>query len=213
MIRLLIADDHTIMREGLKRILEGEINIQIVAEAVDGLDALQKIRAGGIDMVLLDLSMPGRSGVDLIRQIREEMPKLPILILTMHEEEQYAVRAIRAGANGYLTKESAGLELVNAIHRIASGRPYISIAVAEQLAMNLMPVDVKLPHTTLSDREFEIFQLLVQGKTLTEIADGLFLSVKTVSTHKTRILVKMRMKNLTELVQYAVQHQLIAHRG
>ncbi|MET3108490.1 DNA-binding NarL/FixJ family response regulator [Oxalobacteraceae bacterium GrIS 2.11] len=213
MIRILIADDHTIMREGLKRILEGEPNIQIVAEAVDGLDALQKVRAGGIDLILLDLSMPGRSGVDLIRQIKEEAPKLPILILTMHEEEQYAVRAIRAGASGYLTKESAGLELMNAILRIASGRPYISTAVAEQLAMNLMPDDVPLPHKTLSDREFEIFQLLVQGKGLTEIADGLFLSVKTVSTHKTRILVKMRMKNLTELVQYAVLHQLIATRN
>ena len=213
MIRLLIADDHTIMREGLKRILEGEANIEVVAEAVDGLDALQKVRSGGVDLVVLDLSMPGRSGVDLIRQIKEEAPKLPILILTMHEEEQYAVRAIRAGASGYLTKESAGLELVNAIQRIASGRPYISTAVAEQLAMNLMPGEVSLPHKTLSNREFEIFQLLVQGKTLTEIADGLCLSVKTVSTHKTRILVKMRMKNLTELVQYAVQHQLIAPRN
>jgi DNA-binding NarL/FixJ family response regulator len=213
MIRILIADDHTIMREGLKRILEGEPNIQVVAEAVDGLDTLQKVRAGGIDLIMLDLSMPGRSGVDLIRQIKEEAPKVPMLILTMHEEEQYAVRAIRAGASGYLTKESAGLELMNAIQRIASGRPYISTAVAEQLAINLMPEDVPLPHKTLSDREFEIFQLLVQGKALTEIADGLFLSVKTVSTHKTRILVKMRMKNLTELVQYAVQHQLIAARN
>ncbi|TDK68289.1 response regulator [Sapientia aquatica] len=213
MIRILIADDHTIMREGLKRILEGEPDIQIVAEAVDGLDALQKVRAGGIDLILLDLSMPGRSGVDLIRQMKDEAPKLPILILTMHEEEQYAVRAMRAGAHGYLTKESAGLELVSAIHRIASGRPYISVAVAEQLAMNIMPEEVALPHKTLSDREFEIFQLLVQGKSLTEIADSLFLSVKTVSTHKTRILVKMRMKNLTELVQYAVEHQLLAARG
>ena len=213
MIRILIADDHTIMREGLKRILEGEENILIAAEAVDGLDALQKLRVGGIDLILLDLSMPGRSGVDLIRQMKEEFPKLPILILTMHEEEQYAVRAIRAGASGYLTKESAGLELVNAIRRIASGRPYISTAVAEQLAMNLMPEQVALPHTTLSDREFQVLQLLLSGKTLTEIADGLFLSVKTVSTHKTRILVKMRMKNLTELVQYAVEHQLIASRN
>lgn len=213
MIRILIADDHTIMREGLKRILEDEPGIAVVAEAVDGLDALQKVRAGGLDLIVLDLSMPGRSGVDLIRQIKETAAKLPILILTMHEEEQYAVRAIRAGASGYLTKESAGLELVNAIRRIASGRPYISTAVAEQLAMNLMPEQVALPHAMLSDREFQVFQLLVSGKTLTEIADGLFLSVKTVSTHKTRILVKMRMKNLTELVQYAVEHQLIAPRN
>ena len=215
MIRLLIADDHTIMREGLKRILECEPDIEIVAEAVDGLDALQKARLGGIDLVLLDLSMPGRSGVDLIRQMKEEFPKLPILILTMHEEEQYAVRAMRAGAHGYLTKESAGLELVTAIQRIATGRPYISAAVAEQLAMNIMPDaadSCALLHKSLSDREFEIFLLLVQGKSLTEIAENLFVSVKTISTHKTRILVKMRMKNLTELVQYAVEHQLLATR-
>ena len=216
MIRLLIADDHTIMREGLKRILSSESNIEIVAEAVDGLDALSKIRQGGIDVILLDLSMPGRSGVDLIRQIKEEAPKIPMLILTMHEEEQYAVRAMRAGAHGYLTKESAGLELVNAITRIASGRPYISAAVAEQLAMNIMPEsgdNTEIPHKKLTDREFELFLLLVQGSALTDIADGLCLSVKTVSTHKTRILQKMGMKNMSELIQYAIQHQLLAQRS
>jgi len=209
MINILIADDHTIMREGLKRILEGETNIHVAGEAIDGLDALHKVRTGKFDVILLDLSMPGRSGVDLIRQIKEEAPKLPILILTMHEEDQYAVRAMRAGAHGYLTKESAGLQLVSAIHKVASGRPYISMAVAEQLAMNLMPSKSALPHTTLSDREFEVFQFLVQGKTITEIAENLYLSVKTVSTHKTRIFQKMGMTNLSEMVQYAVAHHLL----
>lgn len=209
MIKILIADDHTIMREGLKRILDGVDDIQVVAEAVDGYDTLAKARAGDFDVLLMDLSMPGRSGVDLIRQIREEMPKIPILILTMHEEEQYAVRAIRAGAKGYLTKESAGTQLVTAIRKVASGRPYISIEVAEQLAMSAMPADNNLPHTQLSDREFEVFGHLVHGKTITEIGDLLHLSVKTVSTHKTRIMQKMELYTLSDLVQYAVAHQLI----
>jgi DNA-binding NarL/FixJ family response regulator len=209
MIKILIADDHTIMREGLKRILDGIDDIQVVAEAVDGYDTLAKARVGNFDVLLMDLSMPGRSGVDLIRQIRDEMPKVPILILTMHEEEQYAVRAIRAGAKGYLTKESAGTQLVTAIRKVASGRPYISIEVAEQLAMSAMPADNNLPHTQLSDREFEVFGHLVRGKTITEIADLLHLSVKTVSTHKTRIMQKMALYTLSDLVQYAVAHQLI----
>jgi DNA-binding NarL/FixJ family response regulator len=209
MIKILIADDHTIMREGLKRILEGVDDIQVVDEAVDGFDTLAKARLGNFDVLLMDLSMPGRSGVDLIRQIREEMPKIPILILTMHEEEQYAVRAIRAGARGYLTKESAGTQLVTAIRKVASGRPYISIAVAEQLAMSAMPSDNTLPHKTLSDREYEVFTHLVQGKTITEIGEILHLSVKTISTHKTRIMQKMALYTLSELIQYAVAHQLL----
>lgn len=209
MTRILIADDHTIMREGLKRILDGIDDIEVVGEAVDGHDTLAKLRQTELDVLLLDLSMPGRSGVDLIRQIKDEFPKLPILVLTMHEEEQYAVRAIRAGAKGYLTKESAGTQLVVALRKVASGRPYISIEVAEQLAMSAMPVDDKFPHTQLSDREFEVFNYLVSGKSVTEIGDLLHLSVKTVSTHKTRIMQKMAMNTLSDLVQYAVAHHLI----
>ena len=209
MIRIVIADDHTIMREGLKRILDGADDIQVVGEAVDGFEALAHVRRGGFDLLMLDLSMPGRSGVELIRQIKDEMPKLPILILTMHEEEQYAVRAIRAGARGYLTKESAGTQLVSAIRKVASGRPYISLEVAEQLAMDVMPSSEDLPHKQLSNREFEVFTLLVSGKSITEIADFLHLSAKTVSTHKTRILTKMNMNSLAEMVQYAVQHRLL----
>lgn len=209
MIRILIADDHTIMREGLKRILDGIDDIQVVAEAVDGHDTLAKARLANFDVLLMDLSMPGKSGVDLIRQIKDEMPKLPILILTMHEEEQYAVRAIRAGARGYLTKESAGTQLVTALRKVASGRPYISIEVAEQLAMSAMPADNNLPHTLLSDREFEVFGHLVKGKSITEIGDLLHLSVKTVSTHKTRIMQKMERNTLSDLVQYAVAHNML----
>ena len=210
MIRIVIAAAHTIMREGLKRILEGADDIEVVGEATDGFEALAQVRKGGFDLLMLDLSMPGRNGVELIRQIKDEMPKLPILILTMHDEEQYAVRAIRAGARGYLTKESAGTQLVSAIRKVASGRPYISLEVAEQLAMDAMPSVVEdLPHKQLSDREFEVFSLLVGGKSITEIAESLHLSVKTVSTHKTRILHKMGVPSLADLVQYAVVHGLL----
>jgi DNA-binding NarL/FixJ family response regulator len=149
MIRIVIADDHTIMREGLKRILDGALDIEIVGEAINGFEVLSLVRQGGFDLLLLDLSMPGRSGVDLIRQVRSEAPKLAILILTMHEEEQYAVRAIRAGAQGYLTKESAGTQLVGAIRKVASGRPYISTEVAEQLALNIMAPNEQLLHKQL----------------------------------------------------------------
>jgi DNA-binding NarL/FixJ family response regulator len=207
--RIVIADDHTIMREGLKRILEGVEDIVVVGEATNGFETMDWVRQGGFDMLLMDLSMPGRNGVDLIRQVKSEAPKLPLLILTMHDEEQYAVRSIRAGAQGYLTKESAGTQLVNAIRRVASGRPYISTQVAEQLAFNIMSPSKELPHTQLSDREFEVFNLLVNGKSLTEIGEQLHVSVKTVSTHKTRIMQKMKMRSLSEIIQYAVAHQLL----
>ena len=160
--------------------------------------------------MLLDLSMPGRSGIDLIRQIRTESPKLPVLVLTMYEEEQYAIRSIRAGAQGYLTKESAGTQLVHAIRKVASGKPYISIEVAEQLALDIMTPEKPLPHSQLSNREFEIFNLLAQGKTVTDIGQQLHLSVKTVSTHKSRILNKMGMHSISEIVRYAVAHNLLA---
>ena len=210
MIRIVIADDHTLMREGLKRIFEGNDEITVVGEAIDGFSVISQVRKGGFEMLLLDLSMPGRSGIDLIRQIRTEAPKLPILVLTMYEEEQYAVRSIRAGAQGYLTKESAGDQLVNAIKKVASGRPYISMEVAEQLALGIMTPEKEMPHTQLSDREFEVFNLLASGKSITDIGAQLHLSVKTVSTHKSRILTKMGMHSLAEIVQYAVTQNLLA---
>jgi DNA-binding NarL/FixJ family response regulator len=211
MIRLLIADDHTIMREGLKRILDGAEDIQVVGEASNGFEVLDRVRKGGFDQVLLDLSMPGRSGVDLIRQMRLEAPQISILVLTMYDEGQYAVRALQAGAQGYLTKESAGAQLVHAIRRVATGRPYISVELAEQLAMNLMAPKEWLPHKRLTDREFEIFNQLVAGKSITEIAKLRHLSVKTISTHKTHMLAKMGMNAISEMVLYAVAHQLIEH--
>ncbi|NLC23768.1 MAG: response regulator transcription factor [Oxalobacter sp.] len=209
MIRIVIADDHTIMREGLKRIFEGVDDIRVAGEAVDGSSTLAKVKEGGFEVLLLDLSMPGRNGIELIRQIRTEAPKLPILVLTMYEEEQYAVRAIRAGALGYLTKESAGTQLVNAIRRVASWRPYISMEVAEQLALNMIAPENEQPHTLLSNREFEVFTMLAAGRTITEIAGQLHLSVKTISTHKTRILHKMQMSTLSAIVQYAIMHNLL----
>lgn len=210
MTRIVIADDHTIMREGLKRILHGVEDIEVTAEASDGFEVLTLVRRGGFDLLLMDMSMPGRSGVDLIRQIKDEVPKLLILVLTMYEEEQYAVRAIRAGATGYITKDTAGTQLVSAIRRVAAGRPYISMEVAEQLAIDVMPAREEQPHKALSDREFEVFNMLVMGKSITEIADALHLSVKTVSTHKTRILQKMSSTSLAELVQYAVAYGLLS---
>ncbi len=210
MIRIVIADDHTLMREGLKRILESSDDIEVVGEATDGFGVLAHVRKGGFDLLLLDLSMPGRSGIDLIRQIRTESPKLPVLVLTMYEEEQYAIRSIRAGAQGYLTKESAGTQLVHAIRKVASGKPYISMEVAEQLALDIMTPEKPLPHSQLSNREFEIFNLLAQGKSITDIGQQLHLSVKTVSTHKSRILNKMGMQSISEIVRYAVAHNLLA---
>jgi len=208
MTRVVIADDHAIVREGLKRILEGQEGIELAGEATNGHEALDRVRAGGFDILLLDLSMPGKSGIELIKQVKDESPKLRVLVLTMHEEDQYAVRAIRAGASGYLTKESAPSQLVSAIRRLADGRLYISPNVAEQLALDVQPHGDEAPHRHLSDREFEVFQLLVNGRSVSEIAAQLHLSVKTVSTHKTRILQKMSAGSVADLVRYAIHHRL-----
>jgi DNA-binding NarL/FixJ family response regulator len=209
MIRILIADDHTMVREGLRRVVGVHPDIEVVGEAVNGHEILDWVRKGGFDVLLMDLSMPEHSGVDFIRRLKEHDPKLPILVLTMHEEEQYAVRSIRAGAAGYLTKESAATDLINAIRRVAGGRLFISPSVAEQLALDTMAVQDRPPHKQLSDREFEVFQLMVHGRSVTDIAQHLHLSVKTVSTHKARILQKMNMQSLAELVRYAVTHHLV----
>jgi DNA-binding NarL/FixJ family response regulator len=208
MIRALLADDHTIVREGLKRMLDAEHDIEVAAEATHGAEVMAALRRAPFDVLLLDLSMPGRSGIELIRQIRGEFPKLPILVLTMHQEEQYAVRAIRAGAHGYLTKGTGAAELVAAIRKVAAGGVTVSPRVAELLALDAMPSADPLPHQALSDREFEVFKLLVDGKTVGEIATQLFLSVKTVSTHKTRILQKMSLASVPDLVRYAMRHGL-----
>jgi DNA-binding NarL/FixJ family response regulator len=208
MTHVLVADDHAIVREGLKRILEGQEGIEIAGEATNGHEVLERVRQGGFDILLLDLSMPGRSGIELIKQVKDECPKLRVLVLTMHEEDQYAVRAIRAGASGYLTKESAPGQLVSAIRRLAEGRFYISPNVAEQLALDVQPRGDEAPHRHLSDREFEVFQLLVNGRSVSDIAAHLNLSVKTVSTHKTRILQKMSAASVADLVRYAIRHRI-----
>ena len=209
MTRILIADDHTLVREGLKQILSATPELEVVAEAMDGDQAPAHVRSTEFDLALLDMSMPGLSGIDLIKRLKLERPKLRILVLSMHGEQQYAVRAFKAGASGYLTKDSASDQLVAAIRKIAAGGVYISAAAAEQLAMGAMDAPGELPHRSLSDREFEVFRLLVAGTSITDIADGLHLSVKTVSTHKTRILQKMNMASTAELVRYAVENKLV----
>jgi DNA-binding NarL/FixJ family response regulator len=213
MTRILIADDHTLVREGLKQILASNADLVVAAEAVDGDAALAKVRENDFDLVLLDMSMPGLSGIDLVKRLKLEKPRLKILVLSMHGEQQYAVRAYKAGASGYLTKDSAAAQLVAAIRKIASGGIYISPAGAEQLAIGAMGNDEDLPHKALSDREYEVFRLLVGGASITDIGEALHLSVKTVSTHKTRILQKMNMASTAELVRYALVHKLLDGSG
>lgn len=213
MIRVAIADDHTILREGLRQLLSAAPDVDVVAEAADGHEALALVRTGGFDVLLLDLSMPGKSGIELIKQIRVERPRLRVLVLSMHEESQYAVRAIKAGAAGYVTKDRAATELVDALRAVARGGAHVSANVAQALALAAMPGATGLPHERLSDREFEVFDLLVRGLTVTDIAGKLNLSSKTVSTHKARLMGKLGIDNPAELVRYALRHGLGATPG
>jgi DNA-binding NarL/FixJ family response regulator len=209
MIRIVVADDHTIVREGLKQLLSSAGDLAVGGEAQNGHEALERVRTLDFDVLLLDMSMPGKSGIELIKQVRAEKPKLRVLVLSMHEEEQYAVRAIKAGASGYLTKESATAQLVSAIRKVASGGAFITDSVAQQLALGAMPQSDGPPHGALSDREFQVFRELVSGKAVSDIAAQLNLSVKTVSTHKARIMQKMNMSNPAELIRYAIHHRLV----
>jgi DNA-binding NarL/FixJ family response regulator len=206
---VLIADDHAIVREGLRRILAADPAFAVAGEAKDGHEVLAAVRSGGFEVLLLDLSMPGRSGIELIGQVKAERPGLRVLVLSMHGEQQYAVRAIRAGAAGYLTKDAAPTQLVAALHKIAAGGLFITPAVAEALAVGLQTPGEELPHRRLSDREHEVFLLLAAGQSVTAIAERLHLSVKTVSTHKTHIHEKLGLASLAELVRYAVTHRLL----
>jgi len=206
MIRMVIADDHAIVREGLKRIVAVADDMEVVCEAADGTEVMQRVRESVFEVLVLDLSMPGRSGMELIKLVHGERPKLRILVLSMHQELQYAVRAIKAGANGYLTKESAPDQLVQALRRIAAGGAYISAEVAEQLALGAMPGGVAVAHESLSNREFEVFGLIVAGHSVTNIAARLNLSVKTISTHKTNLMHKMGLQNQSELIRYAIKN-------
>lgn len=209
MIRIVVADDHTIVREGLKQLLSAASDLSVVAEAQNGHEVLQHVRALDFDVLLLDMSMPGKSGFELIKQVHAEKPKLRILILSMHEEEPYAVRAIKAGASGYLTKDSASKQLLTAIRKVAGGGAFLTDSVAQQLALGARPETQGPPHSALSDREFQVFRELVSGKAVSAIAAQLNLSVKTVSTHKARIMQKMNMSNPAELIRYAIHHRLV----
>jgi len=207
-IRLLIADDHKLVRDGLKQILAAAPGIEVAAEAANGDEALALVKAGEFDVALIDMSMPGIAGIALIKRLKLERPKLRILVLSMHGESQYAARALKAGASGYLTKDSASEQLVIAIRKIAAGGVFITDAAAASLMSNSSAHDSP-SHEHLSDREFEIFRLLAAGRGPTEISEQLRLSVKTISTHKTRILEKLNLANTGELVRYALEHGLL----
>ena len=205
MIRVLLADDHSIVRDGLKRILAATPDLQVTGEAAGGDEALALVKVNDYDVVMLDMSMPGLSGIDLIKRLKLEKPRLKILVLSMHGESQYAARALKAGAAGYLHKDSAAEALLGARRKIAAG----GVHIGEAAAASLLQSGEKPPHETLSDREFEVMRLLVEGLGPTEIGERLHLSVKTVSTHKTRILDKLNLGSTAELVRYAMEHRLV----
>jgi two-component system invasion response regulator UvrY len=205
MIRVLIADDHSIVRDGLKRILAATPDLQVAGEAAGGDEALRLVKANDYDVVMLDMSMPGLSGIDLIKRLKVEKPKLRILVLSMHGESQYAARALKAGAAGYLGKDSAAEVLLGALRKVAAG----GVHIGDAAAASLLQAGDKPPHESLSDREFEVMRLLVEGLGPTEIGERLHLSVKTVSTHKTRILDKLGLGSTAELVRYAMEHRLL----
>ncbi len=209
MLKILVADDHPVVRQGLKQIIAETSDMVVAEEVSNGWELFSKVRASSYDVVLLDISMPGVNGMDILRQLRNERPGLAVLILSIHPEEQYAVRALRAGASGYLTKESTPDELVAAIRKVSMGRKHVSSSLAERLASDLESNDEQLLHRALSDREYRVMCMIASGKTVTEIAEELSLSLKTISTYRSRILEKMRMKNNAELTYYAIKNGLV----
>lgn len=208
-IRVLIADDHSIVRQGLRQILSDTADMIVAGEASNGVEALQLVRVGEWDVVLMDVSMPDRNGIDALKLIKKEYPKLPVLILSMHPEEHYAIRALKAGASGYLSKQSAPEQLVHAIRTVAGGKKYVSASLAEELANAISDDSDKAPHEKLSDREYQTLCMIASGKTLSQIADELNLSVKTVSVYRARLLEKMKLKNNAELTHYGLKHGLV----
>jgi DNA-binding NarL/FixJ family response regulator len=205
---LLLVDDHTIVREGLKRILEPLADDWAVTEAGTGFQALECLRSQPFGLAIVDLSMPGMNGLDLIRRIKAEWPTVAVLVLSMHAEEQYALRAFKAGANGYVTKDSASTELVTAVRKVAAGGAYVSVNLAERVVQQLNGMTQAPRHAELSDRELDVLQRIVAGQRLTDIAESLHLSVKTVSTHKSRILEKLQLPSTAALIRYGLEHQL-----
>ena len=208
-IKVLIADDHAIVREGLKQILADTRDIMVAGDAENGFEALKLIRRSPSDVVLLDISMPDRSGIEVLKQLRKEFPKLAVLMLSMHREDQYAIRALKAGAAGYLNKQSAPAELVTAIRQVAAGRKYVSLALAEELANQLDEDHEQPPHAALSDREYQTMTMIASGKTVSDIAAELTLSVKTISMYRSRVLQKMKLRHNAELTHYAIKNRLV----
>lgn len=209
MIRILVADDHAVVRQGVKQILADVSDMTVKDEAQNGIETLEKVLQNEYDVVLLDISMPGRSGLEVLKDIKNQRPKLAVLILSMHPEEQYAVRALRAGASGYLTKASAPQELIGAIRKAAHGGKYVTASLAEKLADELEIDTEKLPHERLSNREHHVMLMLASGKSVSDVAAELCLSVKTISTYRARIMSKMGMNKNAELTLYAVHNKLI----
>jgi two-component system, NarL family, invasion response regulator UvrY len=209
MIRILIADDHPIVRRGLKQILSDEPDMAVPGEARDANEVLDLLQKGDWDIVILDITMPGRSGLDVLKELRQKYPKLPVLVLSIHPEGQYAVRALKTGAAGYLTKESAPEELVKAIRKILNRGKYVSASLAERLAFDLETGDGKALHLRLSNREYQVMLMIAGGKRLSDIATEMALSVKTISTYRTRILEKMNFRNNAEMTHYAIKNQLV----
>jgi two-component system, NarL family, invasion response regulator UvrY len=209
MIRVLIADDHAVVRQGLKQIISTTKDIKVTAEAANGQEVLDRIWKENFDVIVLDIKMPGRDGVDVLKQIKTHKPKLPVLVFSMHPEEQYAVRVLKAGASGYLTKDADPEEMLKAIRVAAQGRKYVTPTLAEQLANGVSLDSDKPPHEALSDREYQVMRMIAGGKTVTEIAEELALSVKTVSSYRTRLLAKLQLKNNAELTHYVLSRNLI----
>jgi DNA-binding NarL/FixJ family response regulator len=209
-MRVLVADDHAVVREGLKRILTQDEGIEVVAEAEDGIEALDRAREADPDVVVLDMSMPGRGGLETLQELKRLWPTLGVLVLSMHPEDQYAVRVLREGADGYLSKESAAEELITALRKIHGGGKYVSPSLAERLAQTVERGFEGPPHEQLSTREFQVMVLIAQGRTVSEIGNELHLSVKTISTYRTRILEKMGMKNNAELMHYAIEEGIVS---
>jgi two-component system, NarL family, invasion response regulator UvrY len=208
MIKILVADDHAVVRAGLKQYVSDTTDMVVADEAASGEEALNKVLKGNFDVVLLDITMPGINGLDVLKQVKSQKPEVKVLILTIYPEEQYAMRALKAGASGYLTKESAPQELILAIRKVASGGKYISSSFAERLAFDLTGNVVKPLHQTLSDREYQIMCMIAMGKRLNEIAKDLSLSVKTVSSYRSRLLKKLNLKSNTDIVRYTLDNQL-----
>ena len=209
MYRVLVADDHGVVRRGISQILEETSEFRVTTEATNAEELLELVGKGKWDALILDLNMPGRGGLDVLKDIHRRLPRLPILVLSMHDEKQFAPRVIKAGASGYMNKESAPNELLKALRKIITGGKYISEAVAETLASDLQHSQPGPPHVSLSDREFEVFQLIASGKSVSQIAVQISLSVKTVSTYRQRLMEKMGMKTNAELTRYAIKNNLV----